>query len=186
MKTILLVLVLAATQDAQRADCTALAATQGAMLTLEKAPAPAPTPTPAPDGAPVGGPIDTYRDAKTLIDKGNALADRSKALLDQAQRDGKITVDIRLPTPPATGALAACPPGGTCRSGLCPLRQAASTPPASNPQTPSKPGGDCPGGVCPSCPSAEQAIPPRTTADSSSAQCSGGTCQIRRFWRWHR
>jgi len=186
MKTILMVLVLAATQDAQRTDCTALTATQGAMVTLEKAPAPAPTPKPAPDGAPVGGPIDTYRDAKTLIDKGNALADRGKALLDQAQRDGKITVDIRLPTPSAPAATATCPLGGTCRNGRCPLRQAELTPPASNPQTPSKPGGDCPGGVCPSCPSAEQAAPPRTTADSSSAQCNGGACQFRRFWRWRR
>lgn len=150
MKTVLLLLVLAATQDAQRADCTALAATQGAVVTLEKAPAPAPKP--APDGAQAGGPIDTYRDAKALIDKGNALADRGKALLDQAQRDGKITVDVHLPAAMATTPLAASLPGGTCHSGRCPQQSVETTPPAGNPPTPAKPGEACAGGVCPSCP----------------------------------
>jgi hypothetical protein len=182
MNMILLVLVLAATQDAQRSDCTALAATQGAMVTLDKAPAPAPAPKPAPDGAQFGGPIDTYHDAKTLIDKGNVLADRGKALLDQAQRDGKITVDIRLPAAPATSALAACPPGGTCRSGRCPLQSAETTPPVGNPPTPTRPGEACAGGVCPTCPSAAQA----SSAAEPAAQQSSGAYRIRRVWRWRR
>lgn len=57
--------------------------------------------TPCPDcrGSQFGGPLDTWRDAKELIRKGNELADRSKALFDQAERDGKIRVDIRLPGP---------------------------------------------------------------------------------------
>jgi hypothetical protein len=186
MKTILLVLILAATQDTQRSDCTALAATQGAMVTLEKVPAPAPSPTPAPDGAAIGGPIDTYHDAKTLIDKGNALADRGKSLLDQAQRDGKITVDIRLPLVPGTDALVAYPPGRTCRSGRCPLRSADPTPPAGNPQTQANPSEACAGGVCPTCPSAAQTPPASTSAAEATAQHSSGAYRVRRVWRWRR
>jgi hypothetical protein len=43
------------------------------------------------------GPIDTLRNAKALVDKYNRLADQAKAILDAAQRAGKITVDIRMP-----------------------------------------------------------------------------------------
>ena len=44
-----------------------------------------------------GGIFDTIKQAKELIRKGNLLADRGKEILDAVQRDGKITVDIRLP-----------------------------------------------------------------------------------------
>ena len=96
-----------------------------ALATMTDSPAPLPKPdrcercrgtgylthgdghrTPCPDcqggaEASFGGPLDTLRDAKELIRKGSDLADRGKTILDQAQRDGKITVDIRLPEPPA-------------------------------------------------------------------------------------
>jgi len=60
-----------------------------------------------------GGPLDTWRDAKNLIQKGNELADRGTAILDQAERDGKLTVDIRLRAPTVSQKLAlgtCCPP----------------------------------------------------------------------------
>ncbi len=44
-----------------------------------------------------GGFLDVVRQAKDLIRKGNELADRGKAILDAVQREGKLTVDIRLP-----------------------------------------------------------------------------------------
>ena len=125
-----------------------------ALATTVDAPAPSPGPTPdkcarckgtgwithgdgykipCPDcqgsaGAKVGGPIDTYRDAKALIDKGNALADRGKAILDQAQRDGKITVDVRLPAPPVSNPQTQPRTGGTCPGGVCPSPLPGSTP----------------------------------------------------------
>ena len=102
----------------------------------------------------VGGPIDTYRDAKALIDKGNALADRGKAILDQAQRDGKITVDMRLPTPPV-----------------------------SNPQTQSANGRDLPGRRL-SFPVASKGSTPRTAITESATSCSDRTWRPRLLrWR---
>lgn len=87
-----------------------------------------------------GGPIDTYRDARELIDKGNALADRGKAILDAAERDGKITVDVRLPTPsieqielgqfdiePTAPDLVSACPGGTCTLPAAAARQPRAT-----------------------------------------------------------
>jgi len=44
-----------------------------------------------------GAPFSIIRQAKELIRKGNLLADRGKALLDAVQKEGKLTVDIRLP-----------------------------------------------------------------------------------------
>jgi len=67
---------------------------------LNDKPMPPPIIQPAPKGL-----LDTIRAAKALIAKGNALADRGKALLDAAQRDGKITVDIILPDVPAEVAV---------------------------------------------------------------------------------
>jgi hypothetical protein len=77
--------------------------------------------TPCPDcqgqaGDAYGGPLDTLHDAKELIRKGNELADRSKAIFDQAELDGKITVDVRLPKPAPTQARS-----GSCPGGICPL-----------------------------------------------------------------
>jgi hypothetical protein len=65
-----------------------------AMFTQEVVPVPAPD-----TGALPTGPLDIVRDAKSLIEKGNVLADRGKQILDAAQRDGKVTVDVRLPKP---------------------------------------------------------------------------------------
>ena len=56
-----------------------------------------------------GGPFDIIRQAKELIRKGNELADRGKALLDAIQRDGKLTVDIRLPQIPSDCPDGECP-----------------------------------------------------------------------------
>jgi hypothetical protein len=188
MKMILVLLVLAVTQNAQRADCTALAATQGAMVTLDAvmAPDPTPAPKPAPDGAPARGPIDTYRDAKVLIDKGNALADRSKAILDQAQQDGKITLDIRLPQVAADLSKSVCGAGGCCQNGRCPFRNTPSkaAPPARIPQPPIPSGGSCPGGVCPNSPATQPQDSPQATA--GTALCSGRSVFVRRAWRWRR
>ena len=47
-----------------------------------------------------GGPFDIIKQAKELIRRGNELAERGKALLDAFEKDGKITVDIRLPDAP--------------------------------------------------------------------------------------
>lgn len=87
--------------------------------------------TPCPDcqsgsaGDLYGGPIDTLRQARELIEKGNSLADRGKAILDAAERDGKITVDVRIPKPAPYGSPAACP------DGFCPLPSARAIPPAT-------------------------------------------------------
>jgi len=53
-----------------------------------------------------GGPLDIYKQAKELIRKGNELANKGKALLDAIQKEGRITVDIRLPQ-----VAADCPDG---------------------------------------------------------------------------
>jgi len=107
--------------------------------------------TPCPDcqataGEDFGGPLDTLRDAKELIRKGNDLADRSKALLDAAQRDGKITVDVHLPK---SLPLAAPAVGQSCPGGVCPVVPPRLEVPAPPPQTAATvQGSTCPGGVC--------------------------------------
>lgn len=154
MNAILMLLLMAAV--APSADWTPVIAAEGAVVTMEPAKEPGPAPQPAPDAGSSAGPIDTFRDAKALIEKGNALADRGKAVLDQAQRDGKITVDIRLPTPPAAGE-------------------------QTQPQTV----GPCPGGVCPLRPPAQPSVTPAETAQPTP-QRSGGYYQPRLFWRWRR
>ena len=53
-------------------------------------------------------------DAKALIAKGNKLADRGKLILDQAERDGKITVDVHLPKPTTQAGTWQCD-GNVCR-----------------------------------------------------------------------
>lgn len=59
--------------------------------------------TPCPKCSPqVGGPLSIIRDAKELVRKGNDLANRGKSLLDAIDRDGKITVDVRLPVRSST------------------------------------------------------------------------------------
>lgn len=79
----------------------AVAAAEAAMHD-GSTPAPDPAPDPDPDdddgsGAKPAGPLDFYRDAKALVAKGNALADRGKAILDRAEAEGKVTIDVKLP-----------------------------------------------------------------------------------------
>jgi hypothetical protein len=102
--------------------------------------------TPCPDcqgdaGASFGGPLDTLRDAKELIRKGSDLADRSKAILDQAQRDGKVTVDIRVPQSPPTQAVPTPSQAGgrACQGGFCPLVPDSPSPSTEYPGGVSRP-----------------------------------------------
>lgn len=138
MKSLIMVLMVSFTSAVWSNEWTPLVATEGAMLTLEKEtpPAPQPMPKPNPDGAGKGAqvesPLDSFREAKALIAKGNALADRGKAILDRAQQDGKITVDIRLPTPPANDSLPRRKTMETCPGGTCPLQAQAKDPSPAN------------------------------------------------------
>jgi len=110
------------TPPSQPTDWTPVIATEAAKVTMEKPVPPAPDPEPDDDtgdsGQPVTGPLDTYRDAKELIRKGNELADRGKAILDAAEREGKVTVDVRLPKT----AVPNPPPSGPCPGGVCPVQ----------------------------------------------------------------
>ena len=76
-----------------------------------------------------GNPLDTYRDAKTLIAKGNELADRGKAILDAAEADGKIMLSVHLPK-----VLKSAGEKETCPGGVCPYRP-TETPKPKNPVT---------------------------------------------------
>ena len=139
--------------------------------------------TPCPDchngsAGPYGGPLDTLREAKELIAKGNELADRSKALLDAAERDGKITVDIRLPktTPPVLGETPPAVGKTTCTGGFCPYVPAPPIPagtPTDQGHTTAPPAGTATGDV-------------GTAWSYSSGSCSGGVCRPRLFWRRRR
>jgi len=70
-----------------------------ALLADGGLPAPSPQPAPGPDDGAGPGQVQGWflSDAKALVAKGNALADRAKAILDRAEADGKVTVDVRLP-----------------------------------------------------------------------------------------
>lgn len=98
----------------------AVAAAEAAMQD-ESTPSPLPLP-PEPDdtdgdtGAKPGGPLDILRDARALVEKGNKLADRGKLILDKAEQEGKITIDVRLP-----GGTKAEKPQGDCADGSCQL-----------------------------------------------------------------
>jgi hypothetical protein len=153
-------------------DWTPVIATEGAMVTLEKSvPTPLPQPKPDPDGAgatgqSVTGPLDTLRDAKELIRKGNDLADQSVAILDQARRDGKITVDIRLPKSMAADKATPPTPRKTCPGGACPhLPSWSASTTGDNPA---------------STPTPDAANTPTRQA------CKGGVCRSRLFWRFRR
>jgi len=118
--------------------------------------------TPCPDcsdgsSGPYGGPLDTLGEAKELIRKGNELADRGKALLDAAEREGKITVDVRLPKPNLQSQK--------------PIREE----PVTN---------ACPGGVCPLVPKYPKRTPSATQPAAPS--CGSTYCRPRLFWRWRR
>ena len=122
--------------DAAATDWRPLLCCEGGMVTLRMTDErPEPAPTPDDDrGAVIGGPLETYRDARVLIRKGNELADRGRAILDAAERDGKITVDVRLPAVdrtterlcpdgvcPVPGEYSECPDGVARPDGICPL-----------------------------------------------------------------
>lgn len=98
----------------------AVAAAEAAMQE-ESTPAPLPLP-PEPDdtdddsGEKPGGPLGLLRDARALVDKGNKLADRGKSILDKAEQEGKITIDVRLP-----GAAKAEKPQSERPDGSCQL-----------------------------------------------------------------
>lgn len=104
------------------ADYTDVAAADMALATMVDTSLPTPAPgkcekcggdgwldhgdghrTPCPEcnpGAPLlrlGGPVDTIREAKALIRKANKAVDRGTAILDAVERDGKVSVDIKLP-----------------------------------------------------------------------------------------
>jgi len=88
-------------------DWQAIVAADLAMAAVrakhKPAPAPEPAPAPKPDGdtgakpEAVGGPLDTIKNAKDLIAKGNRLADQAEAILDAAKKSGKVTIDIKIP-----------------------------------------------------------------------------------------
>ena len=130
------------------------AAVDLAIATMDEAPQPGPSPakcsrcngtgwithgdghrTPCPDcqegsASHYGGPLDTLRDAKTLIAKGNALADRGKMLLDAAKADGKIMLAVHLPNvlrSSCTTKTIQIDKKQTCPGGVCPYRPPAVT-----------------------------------------------------------
>ncbi len=180
MKMFFLILALAATPAVYGSDCTALVSTQGAIVTIEKAAMPTPAPQSAPGAATVGGPIDVYRNARDLIDKGNDLADRGKAILDQAQRDGKITVDIRLPATPSS----TCPQGWTCNGNSCTRTRDTTKLPDMPSSATSSCHGDCPNGVCPADAGVRQK--PSEASDAEDATTDGHVRSVRRLCRWRR
>jgi hypothetical protein len=145
MKGLILLMMVSFTSAVWSNDWTPRVAGEGAMVTIEMEVAAAPLPPPNSDGVGIGAklesPIDTYREAKSLIEKGNALADRGKRILDEAEKDGKITVDIRLPVPVTNDSQSRqkantnCS-GGSCSDGKCPFQsQAEDQQPASNEPT---------------------------------------------------
>jgi len=132
--TLLLACCIGCTTAVATDDDRDVLAVEAAITTLMDSPQPAPQP-PSPDtGDQFGGPLDTLREAKELIRKGNDLADRGKALLDAAQRDGKITVDVRLPGVPTPA---------DCPDGRCPVSS-----PRQDAQPATAQAYDCSSGVC--------------------------------------
>jgi len=81
-----------------------------------------------------GGPLDTVRQVKELIARGDELTAWGLALKSQADREGKVTIDIRLPG----GSVAHAPPpnemtridctDGVCQLGACQACQLQRTP----------------------------------------------------------
>ncbi len=65
------------------------------------------------------GPLNIIWQAKELIRKGNKLAQRGKDLLDAFERDGKVTIDIKLPIKPTVVSKVIAPANSKCSSGSC-------------------------------------------------------------------
>lgn len=117
---------------AERTYWSPLVAVAAAEASMQGDSTPAPLP-PAPDpdddsGTKPGGPFDFIRDAKALVKKGNALADRGKSILDKAEAEGKVTIDVRLPGGPqetkestAEESEQSCPDGSCSTQG--PIRR---------------------------------------------------------------
>lgn len=97
----LLPLLAGCNESTATADYTDVAAADMALATMVEPNTP--QPLPPPDGSDngsvsrVGGPVDTIREAKALIRKANKAVDRGTAILDAVERDGKVSVDIKLP-----------------------------------------------------------------------------------------
>lgn len=66
-----------------------------------------------------GNPFDIIQQAKELIRKGNELAKRGKDLLDAFEQDGKVTIDIKLPTKPTVVPKVSVPANSGCSGGSC-------------------------------------------------------------------
>ena len=99
----LLPLLAGCNESTATADYTDVAAADMALATMIEPAAPQPLPPPDDDDTGaigrVGGPVDTIREAKALIRKANKAVDRGTAILDAVERDGKVSVDIKLPKP---------------------------------------------------------------------------------------
>lgn len=123
---------------AERTHWSPLVAVAAAEAVMQGGATPAPLPLPpAPDpdddsGTKPGGPFSFIRDAKELVEKGNALADRGKSILDKAEAEGKVTFDVHLPggpkaVPQETKESTAEELGQDCSDGSCstqgPLRR---------------------------------------------------------------
>ncbi len=119
------------------------------------------------DGSGKGSPLDTLRDARELIRKGNELADRGKAILDRAERDGKITIDVRLPKPNLRQEVIAPSQKSTmsCQNGVCSLV------PQQPGQTPATP---------------QSAASSSTTSACGTSSCSTPSRRTRTLWRRNR
>ena len=79
-----------------------------------------------------GGPFDIIRQAKELIRRGNELAERGKALLDAFEKDGKATIDVRLPStlkqPEIIKSAKPVVVSGGCANGQCGITRNKYTP----------------------------------------------------------
>ncbi len=103
-----------------------------------------------------GGPLDAWREAKELIRKGNDLADRGKAIFDAAERDGRITVDVRIPDSSPTVGPSSC--------GFCPVVPVPDLPAPDLPVLP----------------------PPEAAQPAMTQGCADGVCRGRLVRRWRR
>lgn len=75
------------------------------------------------------GPFDIIKQAKELIRRGNELAKRGKALLDAFEKDGKITVDVRLPSIDSTTVVKLKPTiTSGCADGSCRVKRTYTKP----------------------------------------------------------
>ena len=106
MKTIVLILAMALGSITQASEWTALVATQGAMVTIDKSIAPAPVPTP------IGNPA---KHGKITLDIRVPAACPS----DGSCRNGLCPLRSKELTPPAGNPQNPSTTGGDCPGGVC-------------------------------------------------------------------